>query len=69
MYLERFVLPIDKEQKIISERMAHNGGKYGYIDNVYPCGVFATKGLREINFDKITTMVEISKRQGMNGLI
>lgn len=54
MYLDKFVLPIDKEQKMIAERMAHNGGRYGYIDNVYPCGLFSAKGLREINFDKIT---------------
>lgn len=54
MYLERFILPIDKEQKMIAERMAYNGGNYGYIDNVYPCGLFSAKGLREINFDKIT---------------
>ena len=54
MYLEKFILPIDKEQKIISDRMIHNGGKFGYIDNTYPCGLFSEKGLREINFDKIT---------------
>lgn len=54
MYLERFVLPIDKEQQMIEKRMAHNGGQYGYIDNVYPCGLFSAKGLREINFDKVT---------------
>lgn len=54
MYLDRFVLPIDKEQKMIAERMVHNGGKHGYIDNIYPCGLFSAKGLREINFDKIT---------------
>lgn len=54
MYLERFVLPIDKEQNMIAERMEHNGGKFGYIDNVYPCGLFSSKGLREVNFDKVT---------------
>lgn len=54
MYLERFVLPIDKEQQMIEKRMAYNGGQYGYIDNVYPCGLFSAKGLREINFDKVT---------------
>lgn len=56
MYLERFVLPIDKEQQMIEKRMAYNGGQYGYIDNVYPCGLFSAKGLREINFDKVTIL-------------
>ncbi len=55
MYLERFVLPVDKERKMIAERKEYNGGeKFGYIDNVYPCGLFSSKGLREVNFDKVT---------------
>ena len=55
MYLERFVLPINKERRMLEERMEHNGGpKFGYIDNPYPCGLFSSKGLREINFDKVT---------------
>ena len=36
MYLETFKLPIAKEKRMISERMAYNGGPYGYIDNIYP---------------------------------
>ncbi len=54
MYLERFILPIEKEESIINARMTYNGGKYGYIDNIYPCGIFHKKQLREINFDKVT---------------
>ena len=55
MYLDRFVLPINKERRMLEERMEHNGGpRFGYIDNPYPCGLFSAKGLREINFDKVT---------------
>lgn len=56
MYLERFVLPIEKEEDMIRARMAHNGGKYGYIDNIYPCGLFSKKLLYEINFDTVTIL-------------
>lgn len=55
MYLERFILPIDKEGYMIKERMEYNGGPlYGYIDNVYPCHLFSKKMLHEVNFDRIT---------------
>ena len=54
MYLERFILPIEKENQLLYERMMQNGGKFGYVDNPYPCGLFSEKGLREINFDKVT---------------
>lgn len=54
MYLERFVLPIEEEDKIILHRMEHNGGPFGYIDNIYPCGLFSSKELYEVNFDKVT---------------
>ena len=56
MYLERFELPIDEESRLLMERMAHNGGMYGYVDNQYPCGLFSEKELREINFDKVTIL-------------
>ena len=36
--------------------MAYNGGRNGYIDNTYPCYLFPTKKLEEINFDKITIL-------------
>ncbi len=54
MYLDRFVLPIETETDMIKARMAQNGGQYGYIDNIYPCGIFSEKQLHEVNFDKIT---------------
>lgn len=55
MYLERFVLPIEQEDNLIQKRKIHNGGeRFGYIDNVYPCGIFSQKKLSEVNFDKIT---------------
>ena len=54
MYLERFILPIEKENQLLYERMIQNGGKFGYVDNPYPCGLFSEIGLREINFDKVT---------------
>ena len=54
MYLDNFKLPVEKEDKLIRERMLHNGGPHGYIDNLYPCGIFSAKKLHEINFDRIT---------------
>lgn len=39
---------------MLSERAAHNGGQYGYIDNPYPCGLFSKKELSEIYFSKTT---------------
>ena len=54
MYLESFTLPIEKENRMIKERMTYNGGPYGYIDNIYPCGLFSEKKLYEMNFDRIT---------------
>lgn len=55
MYLESFVLPIDKENDLLRKRAEHNGGpKYGYIDNSYPCGLFSELGFGEVHFEKIT---------------
>lgn len=57
MYLERFVLPTpDREERLIAERMAHNGGPYGYLDNAYPCGLFAGKALAELSFAPVTIL-------------
>lgn len=55
-YLERFELPIDKEEELLITRAAQNGGRYGYIDNPYPCGLFKEKKLQEINFERITIL-------------
>ena len=54
MYMESFTLPIDKENDLLFKRAMHNGGKYGYIDNPYPCGLFSSKELRQVRFGKIT---------------
>ena len=54
MYLESFTLPLDLEEDLIEKRMTENGGIYGYIDSIYPCGLFKEKKLREINFRDIT---------------
>lgn len=51
IYLESFGLPVEKEEKLLIKRMKHNGG---YVDNMYPCGLFDEKQLYEIHFKKIT---------------
>jgi len=56
MYLERFTLPIDMEDDLLADRAVENGGPYGYVDNPYPCGLFAEKDLFEIGFKKITIL-------------
>ena len=56
MYLERFTLPINMEDDLLADRAAENGGPYGYVDNPYPCGLFAEKDLFEIGFKKITIL-------------
>ena len=54
MYLDSFMLPIDKEELLLQRRAEENGGHLGYIDNSYPCGLFANKELYEIGFKRIT---------------
>ena len=54
MYLDTFTLPIDREERMIAARMRENGGSLGYIDNIYPCGIFDRKALNEIGFARIT---------------
>jgi len=54
MYLERFLLPIHQEEKIIEKRAKENGGLHPYIDNIYPCGLFKEKDFSEIWFKKVT---------------
>ena len=54
VYLEKFVLPNKgKEEELIVRRMSYNGGTFGYIDNLYPCGLFSEKELSEIDFSGI----------------
>lgn len=46
-------MPLDLEKDMIKRRMSSNGG---YIDNAYPCGIFARKGLGELYFKDITIL-------------
>ena len=54
IYLYRFMLPIDKEEKMVNDQAWQNGGNFGYVDNDYPCGIFDIKELSEIIFSKVT---------------
>lgn len=54
MYVDSFTLPIDLEADLLRQRARENGGQFGYVDNPYPCGLFAERDLSEIGFKKIT---------------
>lgn len=54
IYLEKFVLPIEQEGRIIRDKMSENGGTFGYVDNPYPCGIFSKIQLSEIDFAPVT---------------
>lgn len=54
IYLYRFTLPVAREEEMLAEQGAYNGGKFGYVDNPYPCGIFDRKELSEIEFSRIT---------------
>lgn len=54
MYLETFCLPVEQEDRLLDERMFYNGGIYGYVDNVYPCGLFRRLGRGELRFGRVT---------------
>lgn len=57
IYIDKFLIPnIEQENNIIKNRMAENGGLYGYIDNTYPCGLFSKKGLSRIDFEPLTIL-------------
>lgn len=56
IYLESFALPIDREEELLEMKMGQNGGPFGYIDNPYPCGLFAKKELRELYFRRVTIL-------------
>ncbi len=51
IYLEKFTLPVDWEDRMINDKILNNGG---YIDNTYPCRLFSEKGLTQIDFAPIT---------------
>ena len=54
MYLTSFTLSISMEQILWEQQAAKNGGKMGYVDNPYPCGLFGERELYEVDFDRIT---------------
>ena len=55
VYLESFTLPsMEEEESMILHRMEENGGSFGYLDNTYPCRLFAPKEMREICFRPVT---------------
>ena len=54
MYLTSFTLPISMEQILWEQQAAKNGGRMGYVDNPYPCGLFGERELYEVDFDRIT---------------
>lgn len=57
VYLDKFIIPnAEQEEKIIKRRMAENGGVLGYIDNIYPCGLFTKKELSRIDFEPLTIL-------------
>lgn len=57
VFLDKFMLPnAEQEEIIIRSRMAENGGVFGYIDNIYPCGLFAKKELTRIDFEPLTIL-------------
>ncbi|MBE6613296.1 MAG: ATP-binding cassette domain-containing protein, partial [Ruminococcaceae bacterium] len=50
-----FILPISREDELLQKKMAENGGKFGYVDNPYPCGLFARR-LSELDFGRLTVL-------------
>lgn len=54
LYLESFTLPIGQEDRLLERLAARNGGPLGYIDNPYPCRLFADKELAEVWFRPVT---------------
>lgn len=54
LYIDKFLLPIEDEESIISARMGENGGAFGYIDNIYPCGIFNQKAFKQVDFKPLT---------------
>lgn len=57
VFLDKFMIPnAEQEEIIIRRRMAENGGVFGYIDNIYPCGLFSKKELTQIDFEPLTIL-------------
>lgn len=57
IFLESFTLPAEAEAQIVREQMNRNAGPaFGYIDNIYPCGIFPGKELKRLDFSRITIL-------------
>lgn len=55
MFLDSFTLP-DRytEEQLWARKAAENGGRLGYVNNEYPCGIFSALGLSEVYFAPVT---------------
>lgn len=53
MYLHTFALPLEREERLLSDRMAYNGG---YLENPYPCGLFTERQFPVLVFSKVTVL-------------
>ena len=51
MYLDTFYLPIDREEDMIEKKLYE---KDGFLDDIYPCRIFAENEFHKINFSAIT---------------
>ena len=55
LYLTNFLIPdAAQEESILQEQGMENGGKFAYVDNPYPCGIFPRKKLTQIDFSTVT---------------
>ncbi len=56
IYLEQFTIPNEKEEDMISHEQACNYWQKGYMENRYPCEVFADRGLHSLDFSTVTIL-------------
>lgn len=55
LYLTNFLIPdAAREESILQEQGEENGGRFAYVDNPYPCGIFPKKKLSQIDFSTVT---------------
>lgn len=55
LYLTNFLIPdAAQEESILQEQGMENGGRFAYVDNPYPCGIFPRKKLTQIDFSTVT---------------
>ncbi len=56
VYLEQFKIPDEKIEDIISHNQACFYWQRGYMENRYPCEVFADRGLHSLDFASVTIL-------------